>query len=109
MNKERPVSDEPILPHQQFDIVAKDPFYVFPEDMLQFLMNRQDFEFIEHVDSNLTTVEIRYMDILTKVRTYALRCCLDGALCPSETQHTQGTETLRNKGRTNANCVSPER
>ena len=51
MNKEQPVSDEPILPHQQFDIVAKDPFYVFPEDMLQFLMNRHDFEFIEHVDS----------------------------------------------------------
>ena len=67
MNKERSVSDDPILPHQQFDIVAKDPFYLFPEDMLQFLMDRHDFEFIEHVDSNLTTVEIRYMDILTKV------------------------------------------
>ena len=56
-----------ILSHQQFDIAAKDPFYVFPEDMLRFLMDRTDFEFIEHVDSNLTTVEARYMDILIKV------------------------------------------
>ena len=55
------------LPHQQFDIVAKDPFYVFPKDMLQFLMDGHDFEFVEHVDSNLTTVEIRHMDILLKV------------------------------------------
>ncbi len=55
------------LPHQQFDIVAKDPFYVFPEDMLRFLMDRLDFEFIEHVDSTLTTVEVRHMDILIKV------------------------------------------
>lgn len=60
-------SDEIILPHQQFDIVAKDPFYTFPEDMLQFLMGGNDFEFIEHVDSNLTTVEVRHMDILIKV------------------------------------------
>ena len=60
-------SGEIILPHQQFDIVAKDPFYVFPEDMLRFLMDRLDFEFIEHVDSNLTTVEVRHMDILIKV------------------------------------------
>ncbi len=60
-------SGEIILPHQQFDIVAKDPFYVFPEDMLRFLMDRLDFEFIEHVDSNLATVEVRHMDILIKV------------------------------------------
>lgn len=47
--------------------MAKDPFYTFPEDMLQFLMGGDDFEFIEHVDSNLTTVEVRHMDILIKV------------------------------------------
>jgi predicted transposase YdaD len=35
--------------------------------MLQFLMDGHDFEFVEHVDSNLTTVEIRHMDILLKV------------------------------------------
>lgn len=67
-DKAQPVSDAPTLPHQQFDIVAKDPFYVFPKDMLQFLMNRQDFEFIEHVDSNLTNVEVRQMDVLIKVQ-----------------------------------------
>lgn len=68
IDKAQPASEEPTLPHQQFDIVAKDPFYVFPEDMLQFLTNRQDLEFIEHVDSNLTTVEVRHMDILIKVQ-----------------------------------------
>ena len=30
-------------------------------------MDRLDFEFIEHVDSNLTTVEVRHMDVLIKV------------------------------------------
>lgn len=35
--------------------------------MLQFLTNRGDFDFIEHVDSNLTTVEVRHMDILLKI------------------------------------------
>ncbi len=66
-SEKQTASDEIILPHQQFDIVAKDPFYTFPEDMLRFLMNRVDFEFIEHVDTNLTTVEVRHMDILIKV------------------------------------------
>jgi len=66
-SEKQTASDEIILPHQQFDIVAKDPFYTFPEDMLQFLMGGNDFEFIEHVDSNLTTVEVRHMDILIKV------------------------------------------
>ncbi len=66
-SEKQAASDEIILPHQRFDIVAKDPFYTFPEDMLQFLMGGNDFEFIEHVDSNLTTVEVRHMDILIKV------------------------------------------
>ena len=66
-DEEQPTTGEIILPHQQFDIVAKDPFYAFPEDMLQFLIGRHDFEFVEHVDTNLTTVEVRHMDILTKV------------------------------------------
>ena len=66
-SKEQSETKGHILSHQQFDIAAKDPFYVFPEDMLRFLMDRTDFEFIEHVDSNLTTVEARYMDILIKV------------------------------------------
>ncbi len=65
--EKQPESNEINLPHQKFDIVAKDPFYTFPEDMLRFLMNGTDFEFVEHVDSNLTTVEVRHMDILIKV------------------------------------------
>ena len=60
-------SDTIVLPHQRFDIVAKDPFYTYPEDMLQFLMGNKDFEFIEHVDTNLTNVDVRQMDILVKV------------------------------------------
>ncbi len=60
-------ADEINLPHQRFDIVAKDPFYNFPEDMLQFLLNGDNFEFIEHVDTNLTNVDVRHMDILVKV------------------------------------------
>ncbi|MDE0482615.1 MAG: hypothetical protein OXI67_08575 [Candidatus Poribacteria bacterium] len=66
-SEKQDASNEIILPHQRFDIVAKDPFYTFPEDMLQFLMGGDDFEFIEHVDSSLTTVEVRHMDILIKV------------------------------------------
>lgn len=67
-DNEQPTSDGVGLPDQQFDLVAKEPFYVFPEDMLRFLMNGFDFEFIEHVDSKLTTVEVRNMDVLIKVR-----------------------------------------
>ena len=67
-SEKQPEPNEINLPHQKFDIVAKDPFYTFPEDMLRFLMNGTDFEFVEHVDSNLTTVEIRHMDILIKIR-----------------------------------------
>ncbi len=66
-NKEQTESDENVLPHQQYDIVGKEPFYTYPKDMLQFLINREDFEFIEHVDTNLTTVEVRHMDILLKI------------------------------------------
>lgn len=61
-------SDNITLPHQRFDIVAKDPFYNFPDDMLSFLMGDKEFEYVEHVDTNLTTVQVRNMDILIKVR-----------------------------------------
>ncbi len=90
--EEQGASDRLVLPHQQFDIVAKDPFYVFPEDLLQFLMNRLDFEFIEHVDSNLTTVEVRHMDILIKV-------LLDGqpvlVHCEIQTDDSQHPDMVR--------------
>ena len=63
----KPVSDRSTLPHQRFDIVAKDAIYTFPEDMLQFLMKDSDIEFLEHLESEFTTVESRQMDSLIKV------------------------------------------
>ena len=91
-NDQQPASDAFTLPHQQFDIVAKDPFYVFPEDMLRFLMDRLDFEFIEHVDSNLATVEVRHMDVLIKV-------LLDGQTvlvhCEIQTDDSQSPSMVR--------------
>lgn len=56
-----------VLPHQQFDIVAKDVIYTFPEDVLRFIMNRADIQFLEHVESEFVTVEKREMDSLIKV------------------------------------------
>ncbi len=55
------------LPHQQFDIVAKDVIYTFPEDVLRFIMGRADIQFLEHVESEFATVEKREMDSLIKV------------------------------------------
>lgn len=40
-----------LLPYQQFDIVTKDVFYTFPEDLLRFIMNRTDIKFLEHLES----------------------------------------------------------
>ena len=63
----RPAIETTDLPHQRFDIVAKDVIHTFPEDMLGFLMEEWDIEFLEHLDSELTTVEARQMDSLIKV------------------------------------------
>lgn len=62
------VSHRSALPHQRYDIVAKDAIYTFPEDMLQFLMQESEIEFLEHLESELTTVETRQMDNLIKLR-----------------------------------------
>lgn len=61
-------SETPDLPHQRFDSVAKDVVQTFPEDLLWFLMPSSDIEFLEHLESELTTVETRQMDSLIKVR-----------------------------------------
>ena len=66
-NVRQPASQTTDLPHQRFDRVAKDVVYTFPEDMLAFLMRDCDIEFIEHLESELTTVEARQMDSLMKV------------------------------------------
>ena len=56
-----------LLPHQKFDIVTKDVFYTFPEEVLRFILNRTDFQFLEHLESVFVTVEKREMDSLVKV------------------------------------------
>ena len=67
-NVTQPAPNRSDLPHPRFDIVAKDAIYTFPEDMLQFLMRGSDVEFLEHLESEFTTVETRQMDSLIKVR-----------------------------------------
>ncbi len=66
-NVRQPTFETTDLPYQRFDIVAKDVIDTFPEDMLGFLMEGWDIEFLEHLDSELTTVETRQMDSLIKV------------------------------------------
>ena len=66
-NVRQPAFETTDLPYQRFDIVAKDVIDTFPEDMLGFLMEGWDIEFLEHLDSELTTVETRQMDSLIKV------------------------------------------
>ena len=66
-NQRQSTSNRIQLPHQQFDIVAKDVIYNLPEDVLRFIMNRTDIEFLEHVESEFATVEKREMDSLIKV------------------------------------------
>lgn len=63
----QPATETRDLPHQRFDIVAKDVIHAFPEDMLAFLIRDCDIEFVEHLESELTTVETRQMDSLMKV------------------------------------------
>lgn len=60
-------TEEISLPHQQFDIVTKDVIHTFPEDVLRFIMNRTDIEFLEHLETEFANVETREMDSLIKV------------------------------------------
>lgn len=55
------------LPHGRYDIVTKDALQKFPEDILQAVLERADFKFIEFVEGEFTTVEIRRTDSLIKV------------------------------------------
>ena len=56
------------LPHQRYDIVSKGIFAVFAEALLRHFTKIRDLEFIEQLDTELPTVEMRRMDILAKVR-----------------------------------------
>ena len=55
-------------PHNRFDLAVKQPARNFPDDVLRFLMGRDDIEFLEHLQTDFPTVEVRYMDTLIKVR-----------------------------------------
>ena len=55
------------LPHQRYDIVSKDIFGTFPEELLRQFTKIPELKFIEQLDTELPTVEVRRMDILAKV------------------------------------------
>ncbi len=55
------------LPHNRFDIVSKDIFGTFSEDLLRKLTNIPGLKFVEQLETELPTVEIRRMDVLSKV------------------------------------------
>ena len=55
------------LPHQQFDIVTKDLIHRFPEDVLRFILNSDDIQVLEHLETEFVNVEKRDMDSLIKV------------------------------------------
>ena len=54
------------LPHNRFDIVSKDIFGTFAEDLLRKLTNIPGLKFVEQLETELPTVEIRRMDTLSK-------------------------------------------
>ena len=66
--REQPDPDFASLPHGRYDIVTKDALQKFPEDILQAVLERTDFQFIEFVDGEFTTVEVRRTDNLIKVQ-----------------------------------------
>ena len=65
--REQPDPDFASLPHGRYDIVTKDALQKFPEDILRAVLERADFRFIEFVEGEFTTVEIRRTDSLIKV------------------------------------------
>lgn len=65
--REQPDPDFASLPHGRYDIVTKDALQKFPEDILRAVLERADFKFLEFVEGEFTTVEIRRTDSLIKV------------------------------------------
>ena len=66
--KEDPDPDFASLPHGRYDIVTKDALQKFPQDILRAVLERADFKFVEFVEGEFTTVEIRRTDSLIKVQ-----------------------------------------
>ena len=66
--KEPTEPDYESLRHDRYDVVTKDALHKYPDDILREILNRTDFELIEFLESEITTVEVRRMDNLIKVR-----------------------------------------
>lgn len=56
------------LPHNKYDIITKDTVKTYPQDILQSVLARTDFTFLEFVDGEFVTVDVRQADSLIKVR-----------------------------------------
>ena len=55
------------LPHNRFDIVSKEIFGTFTEDLLRKLTNIPELKFVDQLETELPIAEIRRMDTLSKV------------------------------------------
>jgi len=65
--REKPDPDIHSLPHSRYDIVPKDALKALPEERLRAVLERTDFTFLEFVDGEFITVEVRRTDSLIKV------------------------------------------
>ncbi len=63
----REQSPEHVLPQSRYDIVTKNIMGVFGEQILRFLTENNELHFIEQLETELPTVEMRRMDSLCKV------------------------------------------
>ena len=66
--KEPPEPDYDSLRHDRYDVVTKDALRRFPDDILRTVLERPDFQFLEFLDSEFATVDVRRMDNLVKAR-----------------------------------------
>ncbi len=60
--------DYTTLPHNKYDIITKDTVKSYPHDILESVLARTDFTFLEFVDGEFVTVDVRQTDSLIKVR-----------------------------------------
>ena len=66
--REQAKFDYASLPHNKYDIITKDTIKTYPQDILQSVLARTDFTFLEFVDGEFVTVDVRQTDSLIKVR-----------------------------------------
>ena len=65
---EPPAPDYEALPHDRYDIAAKDALQKFPDDILRTVLDSADFEFLEFLQGEFPTVEVRRADSLIKAQ-----------------------------------------